>query len=337
MTTIDLGDYYPGFKEFNVEVPKNATFEGNTTLGDANSDTTTVYGSSKLYFRDTGLYIQSSSDGQLDIVADTTIALSGAVTFDGDVTVTWASDGEDMVITKTDTGGTAGSGGYGIKYTGTFTADAASAHKGIYSQVNYEPPSDDGTACPIGMEGQVTVKGDLTESNNYPGYGYGLQGKFHLKDGATINSGDLDPGSTYAGVRGVLTDAGSATLTKGTFAAIVGESQVSQDADNTNFRTYLGWFRCQGSGTSTDVTAGIRIESGDAWGNNIQKGISMRDCVDGIHIEPSGMTNAFNFEGSSGCVGTGTGLSQGGNIDGYIKLKIDGSTLYVNCYDAAPT
>ena len=34
------------------------------------------------YFRDSGLYIYSSADGQLDIVADTTLALSGAVTMD---------------------------------------------------------------------------------------------------------------------------------------------------------------------------------------------------------------------------------------------------------------
>ncbi len=239
-------------------------------------------------------------------------------------------------MTKSDSSGTAGAGGYGaIKYVGTFTADAASAHKGIFSQVDYEPPSDDGTACSIGVEGQVTAKGDLSESNNYPGYGYGIQGKFHLKDGATINSGDLDPGSTYAGVRAVLTDAGSATLTKGTFAALVAESQVSQDADNTDFRTYLGWFRCQGSTTSTDITAGIRIESGDAWGNNILKGISMRDFVDAIHLEPAGSTNFINASAESGCVGSLRGTpNQTSTCDGSLTVSINGSTLYIPLFNA---
>ncbi|KKM70889.1 hypothetical protein LCGC14_1436190 [marine sediment metagenome] len=40
----------------------------------------------KFYFRDTGLYLYSSTNGQLDIVADTTLAFSGASTFDSTVT-----------------------------------------------------------------------------------------------------------------------------------------------------------------------------------------------------------------------------------------------------------
>lgn len=46
---------------------------------------------------------------------------------------------------------------------------------------------------------------------------------------------------------------------------------------------------------------------------------------------------AFNFEATSGCVGTGSGMSQGGNIDGYIKLQIGSNTLYVNAYDSSPS
>ena len=42
----------------------------------------TVGVADKILFRDSGLYINSSADGQLDIVADTTVALSGAVTMD---------------------------------------------------------------------------------------------------------------------------------------------------------------------------------------------------------------------------------------------------------------
>ena len=236
-------------------------------------------------------------------------------------------------ITVTDSSGTAGSGGYGVKYVATFTADAASAHKGGFFQVKYEPPSDDGTACSIGLEGQVTAKGDLTESNSYPGYGYGLQGRFHLLDGATINSGDLDPGSTYAGVRAVITDAGTATLTKGTLTALMAECQVSQDADNTNFRTYLGWFRCQGSTTSTDITAGIRIESGDAWGNNIQKAISMRDFVTGIYFETAGSSYAFEFSAESGCLDGTNGTYS--TADGFIKCKHGSTDIRIPYYEGA--
>jgi len=284
-------------------INNDITISGDMTFGDASADSLTVTGTS---------------------------TFNADVTFNDDVTMTWASDDEDLVITKSDSTGTAGTGGYGIKYTGTFTADAASAHKGIFSQVNYEPPSDDGTACSIAIEGQVTATGDLTESNNYPGYGYGLQGRFHLLNGATIVSGDLDPGSTYAGVRAVLTDTGSATLTKGTFTALMAECQISQDADNTNFRTYLGWFRCQGSTTSTDITAAIRIESGDAWGNNIQKGISMRDFVSAIHLEAADSSYVFNIDAESGCVDGTNGTYT--TADGYLKCLINDTDVRIPYY-----
>ena len=44
----------------------------------------------KIQFRDSGIYLQSSSDGTLDIVSDTTVALSGAVTMDSTLEVTGA-------------------------------------------------------------------------------------------------------------------------------------------------------------------------------------------------------------------------------------------------------
>lgn len=46
---------------------------------------------------------------------------------------------------------------------------------------------------------------------------------------------------------------------------------------------------------------------------------------------------ALNFAETSGCVGTGSALSQSGNIDGYITIQIGSNTLYINAYDAAPT
>jgi hypothetical protein len=60
----------------------------------------------KLYFRDDGLYIYSSADGQLDIIADTTAKvtaptceLEGAVTLDGTTTI---DSGHYMVFGSND-------------------------------------------------------------------------------------------------------------------------------------------------------------------------------------------------------------------------------------------
>jgi len=57
-------------------------------------ETATVAGAKKVQFRDTGLYVYSSADGQLDIIADTTakvtspaIELEGTLTLDGDISI----------------------------------------------------------------------------------------------------------------------------------------------------------------------------------------------------------------------------------------------------------
>ena len=49
--------------------------------------TATVATNKKLQFRDTGIYLQSSADGTLDIVSDTTVAISGEITADSSLTV----------------------------------------------------------------------------------------------------------------------------------------------------------------------------------------------------------------------------------------------------------
>lgn len=70
------------------------TATGNIQLGNTAGDTldlqalTTVATDQKIQFRDTGIYLQSSSDGVLDIVSDTTVAVSGAVTMDSTLDVT---------------------------------------------------------------------------------------------------------------------------------------------------------------------------------------------------------------------------------------------------------
>jgi hypothetical protein len=66
-----------------------------------------VYGAQELYFRDTGIYIESSTDGQLDLIADTeiqfaatTLDLQGALTLNGtiDPTIAITAAGGDRGI-----------------------------------------------------------------------------------------------------------------------------------------------------------------------------------------------------------------------------------------------
>ena len=67
--------------------------DSDTTLTHTDGTGLTLNSTNKLLFRDTGLYINSSTDGQLDIVADTevqiaatTIDIDGAVVMDGAIT-----------------------------------------------------------------------------------------------------------------------------------------------------------------------------------------------------------------------------------------------------------
>ncbi|MAD65978.1 MAG: hypothetical protein CMK24_00670 [Porticoccaceae bacterium] len=77
-----------------LDISGDADIDGTTNLDIVNiAETTTIATDNKIQFRDTGLYINSSADGQLDIVADTeiqivatTIDINGAVVLDGAIT-----------------------------------------------------------------------------------------------------------------------------------------------------------------------------------------------------------------------------------------------------------
>ena len=83
-----------------LDISGNADIDGTTNLDIVDIDgavniaaATTIATNNKIQFRDTAIYIQSSADGQLDIVADTevqiaatTIDINGAVALNGAIT-----------------------------------------------------------------------------------------------------------------------------------------------------------------------------------------------------------------------------------------------------------
>ncbi|KKL83544.1 hypothetical protein LCGC14_1973650, partial [marine sediment metagenome] len=72
-------------------------------------------GTTKIEFLDTGLYIYSSTNGQLDIVADTTVAISGAVTASSTLVVTGAvTTNATTQSTSVTTGALIDKGGLGV-------------------------------------------------------------------------------------------------------------------------------------------------------------------------------------------------------------------------------
>ena len=97
-TTLDMKDYLPGWNDVDYDIIE---LEANIIIGDADTDYLRMYSAAMLQFRDTALKIYSSTDGQLDIVADTTIALSGAMTTDGTLTMTVTDESAPFVMTNT--------------------------------------------------------------------------------------------------------------------------------------------------------------------------------------------------------------------------------------------
>jgi len=85
-----------------LDAANNITLDAGT--GDVDFTTDALFATAeKCQFRDTGLYIHSSTDGQLDIVADTTVAISGALTADSTFVLTgdFTCNGGDITITET--------------------------------------------------------------------------------------------------------------------------------------------------------------------------------------------------------------------------------------------
>ena len=119
-------------------------------------DDVLVNSTEKLYFRDTGLYINSSTDGQLDIVADTeiqiaatTIDINGAADISGNLGV-----GGNLTVTGTSTfnGGTIN--------LGDSAADTIAFGGTITGNLVFEGSSDDAhelTLSPGNPSGDVTV------------------------------------------------------------------------------------------------------------------------------------------------------------------------------------
>ena len=153
----------------NAALPKaGGTITGTATLG------TNV----KLQFRDTGLYINSSANGQLDIVADTeiqiaatTIDINGAVALDSALTTTSTIDGVDIatrdgVLTSTTTTAGAALPKAGGAMTGAITTNSTfdgvdiASRNGVLTSTtttaNAALPKAGGT-----MSGVLTMGADL--------------------------------------------------------------------------------------------------------------------------------------------------------------------------------
>jgi len=168
----------------------------------------------KLQFRDTAIYINSSADGQLDLVADTeiqiaatTVDINGAVDVSGTLTLgTISNNSTDITL---DSSGDiildAGGANVTIKDDGTSILDIANNSTDVEFTVstadkNFKIKGTDGasavTALDIDMalagkatfNGDVVVGGDLTVTGDDITMGTNTAGNILVADGTNFNS-----------------------------------------------------------------------------------------------------------------------------------------------------
>ncbi len=205
------------------------------------SDDILVASSEKLQFRDTALYINSSTDGQLDIVADTLVQVAtAAFTVDASGDITLDAGGADVVLK--DDGTTFGSltnssGELVIKSGSTPTAALT------FSGAN------------ITAEGNLTVDGNLD-----------VTGTFDLSDSNFTNAGNiqLDSISGDADTNTSITFSGSDVITVATggttsFTVDASQNILMNAAQKVQFRDTALTIHSSADG-QLDINADTELE-----------------------------------------------------------------------------
>ena len=297
------------------------------------SDDILINSTEKIQFYDTGLYIYSSTDGQLDIVADTevqiaatTIDINGAVALNGAITgATNITLSGELDAATLDISGNA-------DIDGTLEADAitinGTAIGSIYGAV-------------AGSSSIVTT-GALDSGSITSGFGTIDTGSSAITTTGLISGGSLDiddvliNGTTI----GHTDDTDLITVADG-IATIAGEISVTTlDIGGTNITATAAEINLIDGGTSRGTTA---VASGD--GILINDGGTMRmtnvDTVStyfashsvGVgNIVTTGALNSGSITSGFGTIDTGsstittTGLITGGSLD-IDNVLINGTTI----------
>ena len=185
------------------------TFDGETSDGVLKwmededyfefSDDILVASTEKLQFRDTAIYINSSTDGQLDLVADTeiqiaatTVDINGNVDVSGTLTVAGAVDFGDAALSNV-----------GAVQLDSIAGDGDTNTSITFSGSDVITIATGGTtALTIDASQNLTIAGDLTVSGDDITLGTNTSGHIMVADGTNFNpvavSGDVSIASNGA-------------------------------------------------------------------------------------------------------------------------------------------
>ena len=281
--------------------------DSDTTLTHTDGTGLTLNSTNKLLFRDTGLYINSSTDGQLDIVADseiqiaaTTIDINGAVALNGaitgatNITLTGELDAATLDI----------SGNADID--GTLEADAITVNGTALATVIAGTTVTNATNATNSAHVLVTDNENTNEEN-----------LIAFVEGATSSTGnvglEMDGNFAYNPSTGTV----SSTIFKGNIDAVDGDFDGTLEADAMTLN-------------GTAITATATLATGIS-NNNVPKftsGVADDDFlrVNGTAIEGRSASEVLSDIGASAAAGsssivttgaldTGSITSGFGNID----------------------
>jgi cytoskeletal protein CcmA (bactofilin family) len=281
--------------------------DSDTTLTHTDGTGLTLNSTNKLLFRDTGLYINSSTDGQLDIVADTeiqiaatTIDINGAIAMDGAITgATNITLSGELDAATLDISGNA-------DIDGTLEADAitinGTAIGSIYGAV-------------AGSSSIVTT-GALDSGSITSGFGTIDTGSSTITTTGLISGGSLDiddvliNGTTI----GHTNDTDLITLADGV-ATVAGEISVTTlDIGGTNVTTTAAEINLIDGGTSRGTTAvadgdGILINDAGTMRMTTVQTVSTymaAESVGGSNIVTTGALDSGSITSGFGAIDNGT-------------------------------
>ena len=281
--------------------------DSDTTLTHTDGTGLTLNSTNKLLFRDTGLYINSSTDGQLDIVADTevqiaatTIDINGAIAMDGAITgATNITLSGELDAATLDISGNA-------DIDGTLEADAitinGTAIGSIYGAV-------------AGSSSIVTT-GALDSGSITSGFGTIDTGSSTITTTGLISGGSLDiddvliNGTTI----GHTNDTDLITLADGV-ATVAGEISVTTlDIGGTNVTTTAAEINLIDGGTSRGTTAvadgdGILINDAGTMSMTTVQTVSTymaAESVGGSNIVTTGALDSGSITSGFGAIDNGT-------------------------------
>jgi len=282
------------------------------------SDDILIASTEKLQFRDTAIYINSSADGQLDIVADTeiqlaatTIDINGLVDISGNLSV-----GGNLDVT-----GTFDLSDANFTNAGDISLDSISGDADSNTSITFS--GSDVITITTGGETQVTFNnGSIlpTTDDDVDLGSSALQFKDLYIDGtANIDTGSIDTANV-----GALTVSGSTTLAATSFG----------DADITNVGSIaLDTITNDGTDITLDSSGDIILDADGADVFLKDAGTTYGSLTNssGNLVIKSGTTTALTFSGANATIAgdltiSGDDLIMGTNTSGHI-LVADGTNF----------